>query len=388
MTTESLALFGGAPVRSQMMRTFVRLTDDDVEAALRVLRSDELGGPHHPEIVRFESALARSAGVRHAVTTSSGTTAIHSILRALGVRPGDEVIVPAQTFIATATPVLMCGATPVVVDIEPETSCIDPKAVDAATTARTRAVIAVHLNGHPAAVDLLQPDLPVIGDACQAHGAALFGRPVTAFGRASALSFWQDKTITAAGEGGAVLSDDEEIVDEITLLRSHAQQQISGSIHSHHVSLGYNYRLTGVQAAVGNSQLSRLTGLVSVRRDNAQRLTTLLRDVSGLTLPVERSGALHAYWKYVVSLDLDEFTVDRDHLVRALRAEGVPAVPRYPVPLTRQPVLSAHARMTPCPVAEDAAERQIVLPLPTTADSRDVPDVADATAKVLAAFRR
>jgi perosamine synthetase len=371
-----------------MMETFTPLTDEDVEAALGVLRSRELGGPHHPEVVRFETMLARSGGVRHAVTTSSGTSAIHGLLQALGVRSGDEVIVPAQTFIATATPVLMCGATPVVVDIEPETSCVDPKAVDAALTARTKAVIAVHLNGHPAAIDLLPPDVSIIGDACQAHGAMLFGRPVTAFGRASVLSFWQDKYITAAGEGGAVLTDDEELTEKVALIRSHAQQQIPGSGHFHHVSLGYNYRLTGVQAAVGVSQLGRLTELVAARRANAQRLTTLLAEVPGLMLPTERSGAVHAYWKYVVSVELDQFSAHRDDLVRGLRAEGVPAVPRYPIPLTRQPVLTDHARITPCPVADDAAERQIVLPLPATAGSPDVMDVAEATVKVLTALRR
>ena len=180
------------------------LHESDIEAAVATLRSGRLGGPDHPDVLAFEAALAEQSGVDDAVAVNSGTAALHCVVDALGIGPGDEVIVPAHTFIATASAVLMTGATPVVVDIEADSYCIDPAAVHDALSPHTKAVVAVHINGHPAAVDRLPTDLPVISDACQAHGATLFGEPVGALGVAAAFSFWQDKLVTAGGEGGAV----------------------------------------------------------------------------------------------------------------------------------------------------------------------------------------
>lgn len=384
-----LALEGGTPVRTKPIRTAANLTDGDINAALEVLRSGSLAGPAHPEVRRFESLLAGSSGTVHAVTMNSGTAAIHCVLRALGVGPGDEVIVPAHTFIATATPVLMTGATPVVVDVDESTYCMDPAAVTAAVTSHTRAVVAVHLNGHPAPVDLLPQEIPVVSDACQAHGAMLAGRPVGALGRASAFSFWQDKIITSAGEGGAVLTDDDDIAEAVSLMRSHCQAPIPGTADSHHVDLGFNYRLTGVQAAVGRSQLERLPAIVDARRRYAARLSTLLADTPGVTPPATRDGATHVFWKYVVALDEGRFRVTQREFIRALAAEGIPAAPRYPIPLTRQPVMVQNARLTPCPVADSLSERLITLPLPAAEGcADDVEDIAEGVVKVAAAFRR
>ncbi len=297
------------------------------------------------------------------------------------------MIVPAVTFVATATPVLMLGATPVIADVDDATHCIDPAAVDAATSRRTRAIVAVHLNGHPAPVDLLPSHLTIVGDACQAHGAMLFGQPVGALGEATAFSFWQDKIITAAGEGGALVTENPAVADATILMRSHAMQRIPGTPNSHHVSLGFNYRLTGVQAAVGCSQLARLPSLVEARRHNAQKLADLLAGIPGLVPPASREGARHVFWKFVIAIETDQFRVDRDGIVRALVAEGIAAAPRYPIPLTRQPVLQERARILPCPVSDALAERLIVLPLPATmADSDDVADVAEAVAKVVTAM--
>ena len=355
---------------------------------MSVLRSPQLAGPDHVEVGRFEAALCQSFGVPHAAAVSSGTAALHCILTAMGVGPGDEVIVPALTFIATASAVASCGATPVVVDIEPDSHCVDPAAAAAAVTSRTAAVVAVHLNGHPAPLDRLPRGIPVVSDACQAHGATLYGRSVCALGQAAALSFWQDKLITAAGEGGAVLSNDASLVEKVKLLRSHAQMPIEGTPHSHHVTLGYNYRMTGVQAAVGASQLARLPEILAARRGNAARLTSALRDVPGLLPPKQREGSRHAFWKYVTEVNLEQFTADRDEIVRAIRAEGVPAAPRYPIPLTRQPVLLSLGRLTRCPVAERVANRLITLPLPPAAESHDISDITTAVVKVLSAFHR
>lgn len=342
------------------------LADDDIEAAVRVLTSGRLGGPDHPEVAGFEAALARWSRVRHAVAVNSGTAALHCALRAMGIGPGDEVIVPAHTFIATATSVLMAGATPVVVDVDPDTFCIDPDAVAAAAGIRTKAVIAVHLNGHPAPIDRLPTGLPVISDACQAHGASLNGKPVGALGAVAALSFWQDKLLTAGGEGGAVLTADDELADRVKLLRSHGQQLIGDGPHSHHVLLGFNYRLTAVQAAIAHAQLSRIDALLANRQARALQLSALLTEAPGLAVPTVRPGAGHVYWRYVLRLTAGR---DRAELLRALSAEGVSAAPRYPIPLTRQPVLADSARILPCPVAEDLADLLIMLTPPATVEA-------------------
>lgn len=384
-----LAVEGGTPVRTRPIRTRTEPTPEDIAAATRVLSSGQLSGPDHAEVKRFESLLAQSSGVAHAVAVNSGTAAIHCILLALGVGPGDEVIVPAHTFIATATPILMVGATPVVVDVTPDSYCIDPAAVDAAVTGRTKAIVAVHINGHPAPVDLLPSHLPIISDACQAHGATLFDTPVGALGVASAFSFWQDKLITAAGEGGAVVTADPDIAGSVRLVRSHAQQQIPGTANSQHISLGFNYRLTAVQAAMGHSQLARLPAIVDARCRNAERLSDLLAGAPGVTPPASRAGATHVYWKFVVALEPDRFRAPLHDVIRLLAAEGIPATPRYPIPLSRQPVMRNSARIAPCPVAESLVERLLVLPLPATdAAAGDVDDIANAVAKVATALMR
>jgi perosamine synthetase len=362
------------------------LTDEEIGAAVDVLCSGKLGGPDHPEVAAFERALAADSAVRHAVAVNSGTAALHCILAGLRVGPGEEVIVPAHTFIATATPVLMTGATPVVADVDPVTYCLDPAAVAAARTARTRAVVAVHLNGHPAPVDQLPADLAVISDACQAHGAELFGRPVGGLGVAAAFSFWQDKLVTTAGEGGAALTDDDELAATMRLIRSHGQQPIGAGPDSHHVLLGYNYRLTAVQAVVGRSQLRRLPRSLPGRRLRAARLTGALADLPGLTTPAVRPGAAPVFWKYVLRLEPGAFDGDRAGLLRALAAEGVPAAPRYPVPLTRQPVLAGTARMEPTPVADALADELFTIPLPPT--MAGVTELADRVRRAATAQRR
>jgi perosamine synthetase len=341
-----------------------QLADADIEAAVRVLRSGKLTGANHPEVIAFEEELADWSGVGHTVAVSSGTAALHCALLAMGIGPGDEVIVPAHTFIASATSVLMAGAIPVIVDVDAETYCIDPNAAAAAVGPRTKAVIAVHINGHPAPIDRLPKDIPVISDACQAHGATLDGEPVGALGVAAALSFFEGKLLTAAGEGGAVLTSNEEIADQIRLLRDHGLQRIGDGPDSHHVILGYNYRLTGVQAAVARSQLGRLRTLVANRRARAEQLTMLLADLPGIATPTVKAGAGHVYWRYVMRITGD---LERAGLLKALAAEGVSAAPRYPIPLTIQPALIGTARICPCPVTDMLSSRLLMLTPPASA---------------------
>jgi perosamine synthetase len=358
-----------------------QLADADIEAAVRVLRSGRLTGANHPEVVAFEEELASWSGAGHSVAVNSGTAALHCVLLAMGIGPGDEVIVPAHTFIASATPVLMAGATPVIVDVDAETYCIDPDAAAAAVGPRTKAVIAVHINGHPAPMDLLPKDIPVISDACQAHGATLDGKPVGTLGVAAALSFFEGKLLTAAGEGGAVLTGNEEMADRIKLLREHGLQRIGDGPDSHHVILGYNYRLTGVQAAVARSQLGRLDSLIANRRARAEQLTTLLADLPGIAVPTVKAGAEHVYWRYVMRITND---LERADVLKALAAEGVGAAPRYPIPLTIQPALIGAARMCPCPVTDMVSSRLIMLTPPASAAA--VEDLAAAIHRAVRAL--
>lgn len=257
-----------AVVGQRPFPTWPQLGEEEVLAAAAVLRTNQLSQLAGPHVEAFEQAFAVAHGASHCVATSSGTAALHATLLALGIGPGAEVLVPAHSFIASATPVTHVGATPVFVDIDPATYCIDPTDAAEKLTPRTAALVAVHLNGHPADLQALtdlcrRKGIALVEDACQAHGAGYAGRPVGTFGNAGCFSFWHDKTITTAGEGGAVLTNDAQLASVLRKIRSHGETQAPGERLFHHDRLGHNFRLTSVQAAVGLVQVGRLAGYVS-----------------------------------------------------------------------------------------------------------------------------
>ena len=337
-----------------------RQSRDFHDEYLRVIGSiiDRAAYTMGPELAAFEEAFARACGCDFAVGVSSGTDAVMLALLAAGVEAGDEVIVPANTFIATAEAVSHIGATPVFVDCQPETANIDPAKVEPALTERTSAIVPVHLYGQPADMDAIleiaaRRGLIVVEDACQAHGALYRGRPVGSFGMAAAFSFYPGKNLGALGDGGAVTTSDPEIADALRLLRNHGQEDK----YTHRVA-GYCDRLHNLQAAVLLFKLERLSKWNAARRAAAATYDGLLAGIAGIDALSCRGDVEPVYHLYVVTVD------DRDGVRERLASVGVETGIHYPIPLHLQPAY-AHLGYVKgdCPVAERLAGRILSLPM-------------------------
>lgn len=327
------------------------LGQKEIDAVVAVLRSGNLV---QGEVVdRFEQRFAAIVGVKHAVAVSSGTAALHLALLAHGIGPGDEVITTPFTFIATANAVLYAGARPVFVDICADTFNLDPNLIERAITARTKAILPVHLYGHPADMVALgeiaaRHGLVIIEDAAQAHGAAIGERQVGAFGT-GCFSFYATKNVVT-GEGGLVTTGDDQVAERLRLLRSHGQRE-----RYHHEVLGYNYRLTDLQAAIGLAQLERLEEFTCRRIANAAYLSTHIRNV---VTPRTRPGYRHVYHQYTV-----RGPGDRDDVARRLNAAGIGTSVHYPVPVHHQKVYLDLGYQDHLPVAEQASREVLSLPV-------------------------
>lgn len=324
-------------------------------------------------VTRFEELFAKRCGVEHAIAVSNGTAALHVALVALGVGPGDEVIVPTLTFIATANAVTYTGARPVFADSDPVTWNADPEAVAAAITPRTKAIVPVHLYGHPADLDAIAAaagGIPIVEDAAEAHGALYKGRCVGSFGLAGTFSFYGNKIVTT-GEGGMVVTNDGELASRIRRLRDHGMDP--GRRYWHPV-LGFNYRLTNLQAAVGLAQLEKLDEILAAKRLVADRYASGLRGLSGITLPPGEPWARSVHWLYSILVD------DRDAVMEALELAGIESRPFF-TPIHQQPLYAAGERL---PVAEGLAERGLSLPSSVTLTPAEIERVVG----VLAALAR
>ena len=303
------------------------LGTEEENAVLRVLVSGQLAQGKHVTV--FEQRFAEVCHVREAVAVSSGTAALHLALLAHDIGPGDEVITTAFSFAATANVILLVGATPVFVDIEPDTYTLDPSLVKAAITPRTKAIMPVHLYGNPCDMKRLEVfardyGLVIIEDACQAHAAAIDGKPVGSFGT-GCFSFYATKNMTT-GEGGMVTTNDSDIAERVRLLRSHGQKE-----RYHHVTLGYNLRMTEMQGALGLVQLEKLERFTEQRIANAAFLTERLS--GSVQTPVSRPGYRHVYHQYTIRVP-----EHRDEWVTHLRARGIGTAVHYPLPIHQQPL--------------------------------------------------
>jgi dTDP-4-amino-4,6-dideoxygalactose transaminase len=304
----------------------------------------------------FEQEYAEFVGARHCVGVANGTDALEMALRVLGVGHADEVIVPANTFVATAEAVVRIGARPVFVDVDDDTLLLDPSLVEAALTERTRAVIPVDLYGQVAPFEqlpasLAQRGIAVVEDAAQSQGATRFGRYAGRFGNIAATSFYPGKNLGAYGDAGAVVTDDDALAGEVRLLGAHGSPA-----KYQHATFGFNSRLDTLQAVVLRAKLPRLHRWNEQRRAAAARYDELLRGVPGLRLPVTLPGNDHVWHLYVVR-------VPRRHdVLRRLHAEGIGAGIHYPLPLHRTPAMAAFAT-DDCPVAERAADEILSLPI-------------------------
>uniref|UniRef100_A0A7C1FFF5 DegT/DnrJ/EryC1/StrS family aminotransferase n=1 Tax=Caldilinea aerophila TaxID=133453 RepID=A0A7C1FFF5_9CHLR len=280
-------------------------------------------------VTRFEQEFARFCGVHHAISVSNGTVALHLALHALGIGPGDEVIVPSLTFVATANAVHYTGAAPIFADVDPTTWCIDPEDVQRCITPRTRAIIPVHLYGHPAPMPALQEladthNLILVEDAAEAHGAAIHGRRVGGWGRIAAFSFYANKIITT-GEGGMLTTDDEALASRCRMLRDHAMPPHRRYWHE---EVGFNYRMTNLQAAVGVAQMERIEHFLARKRAIAAHYRERLADVPGVTFAAERPDYTNVYWMVSILVE-PPYALSRDELILALREHGIDSRPFF-----------------------------------------------------------
>lgn len=322
-------------------------------------------------VTRFERHFARFVGTQHAVGVASGTAAIWLILRALGIGPGDEVITVANTFIATVEPVVLVGARPVFVDIDPHTYTIDPRRIEAAITPRTRAILPVHLFGQCADMTAIMEiarrhDLVVVEDAAQAHGARHGERLAGSMGIAGAFSFYPGKNLGAFGDAGAVTTHDEALAARIERLRNHGRSQ------KHvHQEIGSGERLDSLQAAVLDVKLNYLDRWNAARRHWAGRYSELLRDVPGITIPTVGPAATHVFHLYVIRCPR------RDALQAFLHERGIRTGIHYPLPLHRQPALQNVAFTAhDLTATEQAAGELLSLPMFPELTDEDVQYVA------------
>jgi len=395
---EKLAIHGGTPVR-QTLLPYGRqwLDDDDIAAVVEVLRSDWL--TTGPKVAEFEQTFADFVGAKEAVAVSSGTAALHAAMYALGIGPGDEVIVPAMTFAATANCVVFQGGTPVFADVDPDTLLVDPAQVEAKITPRTKAIIAVDYTGQACDYDALQAiahrhGLILVADACHALGGSYKGRPVGSLADLSIFSFHPVKHITT-GEGGVITTDNPDLAQRIRVFRNHGvttdhrQREQQGSWFYEMVDLGYNYRLTDFQCALGISQLGKLPGWVARRQTIAHRYDVSFAGVPTVEPLGVRADVSHAYHLYVIQLDTMRLGATRAEVFAALRAEGIGVNVHY-IPVHLHPFYREHFGTGPglCPVAEVAYEQLLSLPIFPGMSDRDVTDVIAAMFKVCDAYRR
>ncbi len=329
-------------------------------------------------IEMFESAFASFCGTKYAVAVSNGTTALHLALAASGIKAGDEVIVPDLTFVATANAVTYTGATPVLVDIDPETLGIDPAAVLRAITPRTRAVIPVHLYGQPAEMDSLMDigkrrGIQIIEDAAEAHGAEYKGRRVGSIGSCGVFSFYGNKVITT-GEGGMVTTDDKDLCLRMRTLRDHA---MSPERRYWHTEIGFNYRMTNLQAALGVAQMERIDDFISKRQKIMQWYKDALAGHLGLRLNRTAPDTKNIFW--MVCLELSGISENqRNEFMKQLRVAGVDSRP-YFYPISDLPMYPA----TDTPAAHDVSRRGINLPSYTGLEEGDVVKIATVVTRIL-----
>lgn len=337
----------------------IELTHNEIEAVVAVLKSGALRQGKVCEA--FEKAYAEKVGAAHAVTVANGTAALHLPYLTF-LKPGDEVLMPSLTFIATASMVTVSGGTPVFCDIDPETFLLDLSDAETKVTEKTRAICPVHLYGNPCDIDAVtafarKHRLRIVWDAAQAHGATFDGKDVGAFDDFVCYSFYPSKNMFV-GEGGMICTNNDDIASQLRFLKSHGE---TGRYY--HTMIGFNYRMTDVEAAIGLEQLKRLDDMMSIRRRNADRLNEGLRDVPGITPQKPTPKSIPAWHQYCVLVDKDVFGMDRDVLAGKLKEQGIATGVHYPRGLHQQPIMESlygHVRL---PHTEYVVNNILALPV-------------------------
>jgi len=358
--------------------------EDEIAYVTDALRKGELSGTFGHYLETFEREFADFCGCKYGVAVSNGTAALHLAVAAAGVKSGDEVLVSASTNIATALAVAHNNAIPVPVDSEEDTWNLNLDLIEGLITPKTRAIIPVHLYGHPVDMDALMKiakkhNLIVIEDAAESHGATCRGRMTGGFGDMGCFSFYANKVITT-GEGGMVVTNDKAIAERLRLLRNLAFT----TPRFRHEELGYNFRMTGYQAAMGLAQLRRIEHIVQEKRRVAHTYNSKLASIPGLILPIERSWANNVYWMYAIVIE-KQFGISRDRLAEELRQRGVDTRTFF-CPMNQQPSLkSLHGfKDIPCPVADRIWENGLYLPSTYTLTEAQISYISDSLRNIQA----
>ncbi|MCS4133947.1 UDP-4-amino-4,6-dideoxy-N-acetyl-beta-L-altrosamine transaminase [Salinibacter ruber] len=395
--TGALAISGGEPVRQETLAYGGQtIGEDDIEAVTDVLRSDYL--TTGPAVDAFEEAFSGFVGTEEAVAVSNGTAALHTAMQAVGIGPGDEVIIPTITFAATANSVIFEDGTPVFADVEPDTLLLDPESVAERITDDTKVIVGVDYAGQPCRYDALREladthDLTLLDDACHATGGSYKGEPVGSLADLNTFSFHPVKNMTT-GEGGMITTDDSELASEMREFRNHGissthhERAEQGSWVYEIPEVGYNYRLTDMQCALGMSQLEKLPTWVKRRREIAARYDAAFAGVDAVEPITMRENSTCAYHLYVIQLNLDMLSVGREEVFDALQAEGIGVNVHY-IPVHYHPFYRKNFNTGEglCPVAEAAYERILTLPVFPRMTEEDVSDTIRAVRKVVAGYK-
>jgi perosamine synthetase len=376
---EKLAINGGKPVSEQMI-PIVKLVfpEETVHDISKVLESGYIS--QGKKTAQFEDEFRKWVGAEYAYASNSGTAALHISYMSL-LKPGDEVIVPAFTFISTASTVVFSGGRPVFADIDEETLTVDPENVKERITPKTRAIAPVHLFGNAADMKALSEiaedhNLYLVNDAAQAHGTRIYGKDVGSFDHLNCFSFYATKTMTT-GEGGIVTMNDKELYERGKLIRNHGQET-----RYRHVMLGLNYRMTEIAAVIGLNQLKLLDDSLEKRRRNAEVLTKGITGISELKPQIVGEEVDHSYSYYTVIMDLDRFRCNRDEFVESLQAENIQCMIYYPASLTKQPPLKKYADKACCPVTEETSRKVFSIPVHPSLTEEDLVKILTALGKV------
>ena len=359
------------------MRDFIPIAkpiigNEEIEAVGAVLRSGMIAQGEH--VKRFEEEFSKYLGVKNSIAVSNGTTALDLALKGLDLQPGDEVISPAFTFIATANCALYQGCKPVFADVDAKTFNIDPEDLLMKITSKTRAVIGVHLYGQPFDLKAVQQicqdhNLALVEDCAQAHGAEFDGKKVGSFAT-GCFSFYPTKNMTT-GEGGMITTNDDNLAARLRLLRSHGD---TGKYN--HLILGYNYRMTNLQAALGIEQLKKLEDFTAKRIRNAELLNQLIK-IKGLTTPYKTNNVRHVYHQYVVRVE-EDFAASRERLMEYLQANGVGSAVHYPKAVYEHPLYQGLGYgNVRCPVSEELSRRVMSLPVHPSLSRDDIEYIAE-----------
>ncbi len=400
MTTQIMEdLMEQTPVRTTPLPFNIPdITQVEIDEVADTLRSGWL--TTGPKTKEFERRFAGYVGARHAVAVNSCTAALHIALAAAGIGPGDEVIVPTMTFCATANVVIHLGATPVIVDVESDTLNMAPPCFEAAITPRTKAVIPVHLYGHPADLDRIGAiaranRLLVIEDAAHAVAAEWCGRRIGSIGAATAFSFYAIKNLTT-GEGGMITTDDTEYAEKMRVFSLHGithdawkRYSSEGSWYYEVAFPGFKCNLSDIQSSLGLHQLARLEEMIQRRSELVARYNDGLSSLPEIERPSVRAGVRHAWHLYAIRLRLEMLKIDRAQFIECLKAEGIGTSVHF-IPLHRQPYYRDHFGLAPSdyPVADAAYQRLISLPLFIRMTESDVDDVVEAVRRIVKRNRR